>query len=186
MHSDTDSYIHSPRYIALLVAWLFVLAPSARAAAVDWKFYGGADLTITGQTVCFYEERGITKPQPSLVNVWVKCLLQSDMDKVPAHTPYSNAYISMSVGRLAHYYHPPILRVERMNYDQIVQVIMYESLADVSDLTAHAQFYYGLDCRRRMMREMSITIENQQGKPSDWQYVPPEGNGARLLSLLCQ
>jgi len=55
----------------------------------------------------------------------------------------------------------------------------------VGDLTAHAQFYYRLDCHRRMMREMSITIENRSGTPSDWQYVPPQGNGARLLSLLC-
>jgi hypothetical protein len=175
------------RPFLLFIFGMVLLASSAHAAAVDWKFYGGADIGITGQTVCFYEERGITRPRPDIVDVWVKCLLQHDLDNVPANAPYSRAYIDMSGSRIANIYKPPILRVERMNIDQIEQVIMYESVADVGDLTAHATFYYELDCRRHMMRELSIDIENQPGTaPSDWQYIPPESNGARLVSLLCQ
>jgi hypothetical protein len=41
-----------------------------------------------------------------------------------------------------------------------------------------------------MMRELSfdIMVNGKSGsldKPSDWKYVPPEGNGASLLKILC-
>src|SRR6266851_4094922 len=45
-------------------------------------------------------------------------------------------------------------------------------------------------CAERMLRELSISIQTKgQGgsrdKPGDWKYVPPEGNAARLLKILC-
>jgi hypothetical protein len=41
-----------------------------------------------------------------------------------------------------------------------------------------------------MLRELSIDLHiNEQigsnNKPSEWKHVPPEGNGASLLKILC-
>jgi hypothetical protein len=41
-----------------------------------------------------------------------------------------------------------------------------------------------------MLRELSIDLNingrvGSNNKPADWKYVPPEGNGAALLRLLC-
>jgi hypothetical protein len=180
--------IASPfRFVGLLAAVLMAFALPAHADRVDWKFYGGADLTMIGRVTCFYEERTITRPKPGIVDVWVKCLSQHDLENVPTTAPYHDAYISMSADRMVHFYRPPILAIERMNYDQTTEVVMDETAADVGDLAIHAQFYYELDCRQRMMRELSMTIENQPAHtPSDWSHIPPEGNAGRLLLLLCR
>jgi len=172
--------------LSAVVLTMGLNASAANAAAVDWKFYGGADIPSTGKVICFYEEGGITKPKPGIVDVWAKCIPQIALDNVPKNATYSRAYIDMSASRLAHYYRPPILNDQRMNIDQIVKAIVYESLADVGDFTPEAQFYYELDCRKRMVRELTMTFGNQsKDTPSNWGYVPPEGNAATLLSLLC-
>jgi hypothetical protein len=47
-----------------------------------------------------------------------------------------------------------------------------------------------LNCCERMMRSLSVSVYTEgkhgfQNKPTDWDYVPPEGNAALLLKILC-
>src|SRR5262245_9935589 len=80
-------------------------------------------------------------------------------------------------------YIPPIALVEDATYDQAVTVIQYEE-------TANSRIFYELNCSERMLRELSMYVrangkEGFKNKPSDWKYVAPETNGARLLTILC-
>ena len=67
---------------------------------------------------------------------------------------------------------------------------MLEETANIAAIQSHAQIFYEFNCAQRMSRELSIHISagNQQGSremPSVWRHVPPEGNAATLLKLLC-
>lgn len=171
--------------LSILIGLAF--ATPAMAADVDWKWYGGAKSPTKGQTHCFYEERGINRPKPNAVRVWVKCLPQSQLDGVTDEVPYWRAFIDMSSSRLLHYYYPPIFKVERIkNKDQVESVIMYETLADVSDINADAQILYELDCGQRKIQELHISVANHTTDvPTPWKNIPPEGNAANLAALLC-
>ena len=87
-------------------------------------------------------------------------------------------------------YIPPIAIVEDMDYDDAIGVVQYEETANLSNIQAHSRFFYELNCSERMMRRLStyVRINGKEGfsdKPSSWEYVPPEGSGARLLKILC-
>jgi hypothetical protein len=172
-----------------ILAFLIVVGsfPSfAFAAKVDWKLYGGISTASTGNTYCFYEEKGISQERLGFARVWTKCLLQRDLDAVDSKKSYDRAVVDMSAERIVHRYRPPFLTVTRANSDQGLQVIMYEAIADVGDINPQAQIFYELDCKQRRLRELHISVGNSsRDTPGDWRDIPPEGNGANLLSLVC-
>jgi hypothetical protein len=66
-----------------------------------------------------------------------------------------------------------------------------DKVADAGTIDPQASIFYELNCRDRMMRELSISIHARSksgslNSPTEWKYVPPEGNGARLLKILCR
>jgi hypothetical protein len=72
-----------------------------------------------------------------------------------------------------------------------MQITEYEEIANIGSIEPHAKIFYELNCPERMSRELSIYFQadGKSGsfdKPSDWKYIPPEGNGSRLLKILCQ
>jgi hypothetical protein len=93
--------------------------------------------------------------------------------------------------KVARYYIPPIALVEEnIDFDRSIAITAYEETANIGHIQPTARIFYELNCFDRMLRELSISIErnNKSGsrdKPTDWKYVPPEGNGATLLKLLC-
>jgi hypothetical protein len=55
-----------------------------------------------------------------------------------------------------------------------------------------APVFYELDCSKLMLRELSVEVADVNGRSgsrhsaSEWHYVPPETNGARLQKILCE
>jgi hypothetical protein len=87
-------------------------------------------------------------------------------------------------------YVPPIALVEDIDFDQAISVIQYEETANLSGIHPSARLFYELNCSERMIRRLSTYVRTNgkdgfDEKPSDWQYVPPEGGGATLLKILC-
>jgi hypothetical protein len=71
------------------------------------------------------------------------------------------------------------------------QITQYEQIANISNIEPHAKIFYELNCSERMSRELNMYFQvngknGSRDKPSDWKFVSPEGNGARLLKILCQ
>src|SRR5262245_7665524 len=155
-------------------------------AGVDWKLYGFA--SIEGDSVCFYDAKGVGQEPEHHVRVWAKCLPQEadkDIEKDLARTIADKAAQKILDG-----YVPPIIVTGDMNFDQIPEIVGYEEFANSDHVQPQARIFYELNCSERMIRELSIHIE-AKGKvgssdtPKDWQYVAPETNGARLLKILC-
>jgi hypothetical protein len=168
-------------------AFALALSTSALAADVDWKMYGTA--SIDGGVVCFYESKSVvTRP----ARVWAKCLLQKDLDSMDFESELGKKIVESAARKARKGYIPQIALIEDIDFDQGLGVIQYEETANLSNIQAHSQFFYKLNCSERMMRRLSTYIRKLNGKegfsdkPSDWEYVPPEGSGARLLKILCR
>jgi|SRR5579859_2744688 len=169
---------------------LTALATGARAQAVDWKFYGGAQADADGQTVCFYDEAGVKRRPDVHIEVWTKCVLQADLRRVDIEKDYGGKIMEAAAGKVAAYYIPPIAAAAQLETDQLQGVVIYEATADIADLKSKARFLWELDCRGKLQRTLSAFVESHgktgsSDKPGDWKHVPPEGNGATLLALLC-
>jgi hypothetical protein len=168
---------------------LMTAAAWGQTPSVDWKFYGGGP-SDDGQTVCFYDAKGVTRMPDKHIRVWIKCVLQKELDAVDIQKDYDGKIVELAAQKVVEKYIPPIASVETIDQDQTVTIIGYEQIADVANIEPRARIFYEINCVDKMERELSIFIQGggKTGfidKPRDWQYLPPEGNGARLLKILC-
>jgi hypothetical protein len=77
-----------------------------------------------------------------------------------------------------------------MDIKQITEIVAAEEAANLAAIEPQAQIFDEMNCSERMTRTLSVSIHTNgrygfNNKPSDWEYVPPESNGATLLKLLC-
>lgn len=165
------------------------LASSAHAADVDWKMYGGA--SVVGQSFCFYDANSVARTSSGYIRVWTKCLAQNDLDGLDIKSDLGTKIVDRAARKISEGYVPPIIAIGKMEFQQIPEIVAYEVSANLSAIEPQAQIFDELNCPERMVRSLSVSIHaNGQGgfqnKPSDWEYVPPEGNAATLLKLLCR
>lgn len=159
--------------------------PTAQSADVDWKYYGG-----TKTAVCFFEANGIEHSKIGNIRVWAKCLSKSDLESVDAESDADGKILNASASKIGTYYMPPIDRVEPLNEDQKITITIYEVTANIAFFEPQASIFYELNCKERLVRELSISVvsagrKGERRKPTDWWHVPPEGNISALQKLLC-
>jgi hypothetical protein len=164
------------------------LAGYAQAADVDWKFYGGA--SIDGDSLCFYDAKGAIRGPEGRIRVWTKCLPQKDMDDIDIKKDFAGKIAERAAQKVVDHYVPPVAAVEDIDFDQMLAIVGYEETANTGNVQYQARILYELSCSERRLRELSIDIKAKGGrgssdKPGDWRHVPPEGNGATLLKILC-
>jgi hypothetical protein len=161
---------------------------SAQALDVDWKAYGFA--SVDGDSVCFYDARGIVRRSDGHIRVWTKCLLVKDMDSIDRDL--NKQLVDNAARKLIDKYVPPIARVdERIGHNASLNIMMYEEIANFGNIEPVAKFFKEINCSEGMIRELSIEVRingeyGYDNKPTDWQYVSPESNGARLLKIHCR
>jgi hypothetical protein len=175
--------------VGTLASILFtVMCPPAsmtQTLSVDWKYYGGAP--IDGDTLCFYEAKGVIRRPDGHVRVWTECLLLKDLDSIDIKSDLGKKIIENTVQKVARYYEPPIAVVEDIDVNQSAVIAQYEETANIGYIQPRAQIFYELNCSERMLQELSINIRGSgsRNRPRDWWFVPPKGNGASLLKILC-
>lgn len=174
--------------IIVTYALVLTLACSAKAADVDWKMYGGA--SVSGPSFCFYDANSIARASSGHIRVWTKCLAQKDLDGVDIKSDLGTKIVDRAARKIKEGYVPPIIVIGKMDFQQIPEIVAYEESANLSAIDPQARIFDEVDCSERMMRRLNTSIQANgqsgfQNKPSDWEYVPPEGNGATLLKILC-
>jgi hypothetical protein len=175
---------------AATVLFTLMFACFVWAADVDWKLYGSN--SVQGASFCFYDAKGITRTSDRHLRVWVKCLLQKDLDGVDLKDELNKKIIERTAQKVVDGYIPPIAIVEDANFDQAMTVIQYEETANLGNVRDHAQFLYELNCSERMIRWLSSLVRDANGREgfsdeaSDWKHVAPEGSAATLLKILCR
>jgi hypothetical protein len=153
--------------VTLLFADMRVSAALAQGLDVDWKLYGGAP--VGGESLCFYDAKGLTRQPDGHIRVWTKCLLKTDLDAVNIEKDFDGRIVNATAEKVARYYVPPISKIQNVDANEAMAITSYEEIADIA--APHRSSY------RRPNRG--------RDKPIDWKYVPPEGNGAALLKILC-
>jgi len=112
------------------------------------------------------------------------------MDSIDFKKDFDGKILENAARKVADDYLPPITAIETPDFDQLATIIQYEETANISSIEPQSRIFYELDCRELMLRELSIYLKTKSkssssNKPSDWRHVLPEGNGARLLKILC-
>jgi hypothetical protein len=180
--------------VGILACILFigvgVQAGLAQALSVDWKFYGGASV-MEDSEYCFYDAEGVAPKPDAHILVWTKCLPQKDIEAIDIEKEFDGRILKNSAEKVAHYYVPPIATIENIDVNQRMAVTQYEETANISNIQPRARILYEFNCSERMLRELSIYVQangkiGSRDKPNDWRHIPPEGNGASLLKILCQ
>ena len=184
----------SPKFlaiIALIMVGYAACSTVAKASDSDWKFYGTS--TVNGDTdLCFFDLKGAAQGSDKHVKVWIKCLHKKDTEAVDIKKDYGGKIIDNVSRKVIDRYIPPIALVEDTNFDQAIDVATLEEIADIANLQASARIFYEIDCPKLMLRELSVEVVDVSGRrgskhsASEWQYVSPETNGARLQKILCE
>lgn len=177
-------------YLSLLLILLgaSLAAASARAQTVDWKMYGGA--SIDSASECFYDAVGVVRKPTDHIEVWTKCLRQTDLDAVDIQKEFGGKIMENSAQKITKYYIPPIGAYEDLDSNQMMQIVVYEETANISYIKPQSRILYEFDCPGRMVRELSISID-VKGKVTSsdtanaWRHMPPEGSGSTLMRILC-
>ena len=112
------------------------------------------------------------------------------MDDIDIKHDFGGQILENTAQKVARYYLPPFTEVEKIDVDHIITITQYEETANIAHIQPHAKIYYDLDCSQKMLRELSIDISAKgkgggTDKPGAWRHIPPEGNGANLLKILC-
>jgi hypothetical protein len=176
-------------------AFVFMLAPLARASDVDWKFFGMLDWKkidtaypfASGAAACLYDASTIGHESSGYLRVWAKCFAVEDLrHAMNTQSDLSDKAMDNADARLKTGYVPPIIVLGEMEFNDAQWVTEIEELADSGIAESRVQMLEELNCRERMTRILSIYFaDGDKQKPTDWQYAPPEGNLAALLKLLC-
>lgn len=191
------------RTVAVAALVTLVAAPTmAQTQWADWKYYGyvvhDRPLTINMSvewelsTMCFYNANGIQHPHDGWIRVWTQCLNEQDVENFDLQTDIGEKVAQSIARKIASGYVPPIATVTDVNHDMVVEFIADETVANLTYVKPVSRIFYEIECSEKMYRELSIYFSNAVGKgsysgrPTDWKYIPAEGNGANLNKLLCK
>jgi hypothetical protein len=135
------------------------------------------------------DQKGIARQPDGHIRVWTKCIAQTALDDAFQKDP-DKKITEATAQRVMSGYMPPVLKLPQAGAGDAMIYTGYEEVADLGDVQPQSRIFYELNCSDRMLRELSIdlNINGRAGgsnKPAEWKYVPPEGNGAALLKLLC-
>jgi hypothetical protein len=171
--------------VALL---LWTVIPTAQALDVDWKVYGWA----FGDSVCFYDAKGLVRRSDGHIRVWTKCLAYKDFDSIDPKEDPGKTIVENSAQKVLRSYVPPIAMVdETIDFDKSIGIAWLEESANLSNIEPVARIFYEINCSEGMSQELSISLRDKNGKrgyldkPGDWTHISPESNGARLRKILC-
>jgi hypothetical protein len=109
-----------------------------------------------GSVVCFYDAKGVTREAEDRIRVWTKCLFKKDLDAVDIQKEFGGMILERAAEKLAKNYVPPAATIATIDADGRVGITAYEETANISQI-----------------------------EPRTKGFCPPEGNGWRLLKLLC-
>ena len=187
--SSKQQFVGAPN--ACLTLAMIAGEVRAQTASVDWKLYGAGAFEPGRYSACFYDANGIVRRPDGHLRVWTKCLLQSDIDSIDIEKDFGGQIARNTARKFIDNYRPPITTIEVPHGDQLLNFMLSEEAANIADIEPNSRIFYELNCAEQVLRGLSIYVRTANGrggsldKPSEWHYIPPEGNGARLLKLLC-
>jgi hypothetical protein len=174
----------------LFVTLLFTIALSHfEAAGADWKFFGGT--TVSGEKMITFYDAESPVYAGGTVKVWVESIGQSEFNmKMKSH---EKQIIKKAAEKVVSGYFPPYSLVnKKTSYDDCIEVISWEELANSAVLQPRAKLLFEINCSEKKIRTLTGTSFKSDGdiasstKASEWNYISPESNGETLQKILCK
>jgi hypothetical protein len=174
----------------IFMTLLFTIAlPHFDAVGADWKFFGGT--MVSGEKMLTFYDAESSKYTAGTVKVWVESIGQSEFNtKMKMHKKQN---IEKAAEKVVSGYSPPYSSVnKKTSYDDSIEVISWEELANSSVLQPRAKLLFEINCKDKKIRTLTGTSFKNDGditsstKASEWNYISPESNGETLQKILCK
>ena len=162
----------------------------AYSQTVDWKVFGAITVAEHSSS-CFYDVLGIQQISDKHIQIWTKCLSKDALEKVDGTRGKGKQAAELAAQDISTGYAPPLIKVlPPETYEQIVDYVFQEQLADQDIVLPDTKVLYEIDCANRKLREIAIHVissgkDVESDTPLPWKFVQPETNGARLQTLAC-
>jgi hypothetical protein len=129
----------------------------------------------------FFDAKSVIQESGGQVRVWTKCLVSKETESVEL----DKTNVEKGAQKIANGYVPPIITIGVMKFNQIVEVVVAEEIANLGNIKPIARILWEFNCVEQRERRLS-TYEGFSRKPSDWDYIAPETNMAYLHKILCR
>ena len=151
----------------------------------NWHFFGTTGLDKHVGDILFYSSTDLVRLPNGHLQVWAKALNAKVLNKAALSKEALNRAVTkvlrddIAFGK-----------VQPLTPDEKDDLAAYEELANQGEISAHVKVLYELDCASRMVRTLSVIVEEHGSIRSNdsvakWSHTAPETNGAALTALLC-
>jgi len=172
----------------VIVALLSTGPVSAQHLDVDWKYFGVS--SHHEQLLLFYDASGMERTLDGHIRVWAKGLSLKSVNRVLNAKKLPQPLLDRVASKVAAGYRLSYSDYAKVTYDQYLNFVTCEEIADAGDIQPTMRILYDLDCAGRMFRELTIAVDTggksgSSDKPREWKHIPPETNTAALAKLVC-
>lgn len=187
--------LRSSKYIkvSILLFLISVLLPRIEAIGADWKYLGGATLPKGQQAIVFYDSKSIEYTKDKTIRVWTKSFKLVDFISVKKRN--KSKVLEMSAEKRKTQYYPPYVLVNpKTSFDDYVEIISSEEVANSFKIKARARVFFEIKCADNTIRTLSIVsykyigdIESRRSSTinSAWNRISPKSNADTLQKILC-
>ena len=180
--------------VSILLLLISILLPGIEAIGADWKYLGGATLPKGQQTIVFYDSESIEYTKDKTIKVWTKSFRRSDFISVKNRN--ENEVVEKSAAKQKAQYHPPYTLVNpKTSFDDYVEIVSWEEVANSFKIKARAKVLFEIKCADNMIRTLSIVtykyigdIESRRNSPitGAWNHITLKSNADTLQKILCK
>ena len=179
------------RKVLFIILFVAIGLTSIEAIGAEWKFGGGATRFKGEKTTIFYDSESVEHTSGGTVKVWVKAIKQSEFNMVMKKN--EKQVIEKSAKKVANRYYPPYaLASPKTSFDDCIDIISWEELANSYEIKTRSIFLFEINCADKKIRTLSGVSYKNNGeiesstKIGDWNYISPESNSEMLQKILCQ
>jgi hypothetical protein len=119
---------------------------SAQGLEVDWKLYGGA--SVGGESLCFYDQKGLTRQPDGHMRVWTKCISKTELDDAFEKDP-DKKIVEAIAQKVMQDYMPPVLKLPQTAANDAMVMTGYEEVANLGVVQPESRIFYELNCSDR-------------------------------------
>ena len=180
--------------VSILLFLMPILLSRIEAIGADWKYLGGATLPQGQQSIVFYDSESIEYTKGKTIKVWTKSFKLSDLILVKNRN--ENKVIEKSAEKQKSQYYPPYTLINpKTSFDDYVEIISWEEVANSFKIKARAKVLFEIKCADNRIRTLSIVSYKYIGDIEStristingaWNHISPKSNADTLQEILCK
>jgi len=177
-----------------LLFLISILFSGIEAIGADWKYLGGATLPKGQQAIVFYDSESIEYTKDKTIKIWTKSFKLTDFISVKNRN--ENKVKEKSAAKQKTQYYPPYTLVNpKTSFDDYVEIISWEEVANSFKIKTRAKVLFEIKCADNMIRTLSIInykyigdIESRRTSTitGAWTHISPKSNADTLQKILCK